>query len=133
MTIAGTVVDGIFYGATNALETCMNQETGEWWGKTENYVVVSNCDTSKTCGCATGNDDLCYVFDLSKGGDCGQILYKVPALLLASMICCLILLVVSVTYSIFTCTATCCDKPSMNSSSSSSSSSSSAPSASAQV
>jgi hypothetical protein len=120
LTICGTIVDGVFFGLTNSLKFCANTDTGETWGDASTIPFGATCDTSRLCACFNDSKDTCYGFDLTKGDDCGQLLNKVPALLAASMVFCIILFIASLAYSIFTCAATCCNKPPASSSSSSS-------------
>ena len=113
LCIAGVIFDGVIYGVTNALDACGNQETGEFYGDTQYLNQVVNCVVghSQTCLCVQGsNDDTCFLFDLRGADNCGQILTRLPSLLLASLIFVFLLLVLVFTYSIFTCMGVCCVK-----------------------
>ena len=113
LCIAGVIFDGVIYGVTNALDACGNQETGEFYGDTKYFTQVVNCAVghSQTCLCVQGsNDDTCFLFDLRGADNCGQILTRLPSLLLASLIFVFLLLVLVFTYSIFTCMGVCCVK-----------------------
>ena len=116
LCIAGVIFDGILYGATNALDTCFNQNTGDFYGNTEYNGFAFSCANghSQTCLCVSGsNSDTCYLFDLKSADDCGEILTKLPSLLLASLIFVFLLLILVFTYSIFTCMGVCCVKEPM--------------------
>ncbi len=113
LCIAGVIFDGVIYGVTHALDACGNQETGEFYGDTQYLFRVQDCAVghSQTCLCVQGNnDDTCFLFDLRGADNCGQILTKLPSLLLASLIFVFLLLVLVFTYSIFTCMGVCCVK-----------------------
>lgn len=101
------------YGVTHALDSCGNQETGEFYGDSKYYGNVVQCAVghSQTCLCVQGsNTDTCFLFNLRAADNCGQILTKMPALLLASLLFVFLLLVLIFTYSIFTCMGVCCNK-----------------------
>lgn len=114
LCIAGVIFDGIMYGVTNAMDTCVNQETGEFYGDTQYNFQAALCISghSQTCLCVQGSsDDTCFLFDLRSGADnCGEILTTLPSLLLASLIFVFFLLILVFTYSIFTCMGVCCVK-----------------------
>jgi hypothetical protein len=102
------------YGAVNGLDTCGNQDTGEIYGDNKYLSSVVACVSghSQTCLCVNGGQsDTCYLFNLDSADNCGQILTKMPALLITSVIFLAILFVIVLTYSAFTCKAVCCGRP----------------------
>eukprot|EP00388_Colpodella_angusta_P047900 GDKK01074369.1.p1 GENE.GDKK01074369.1~~GDKK01074369.1.p1 ORF type:complete len:240 (-),score=46.57 GDKK01074369.1:218-901(-) len=114
LCIAGVIFDGIIYGATNALDTCYDRENFTVYGDAQYGGQAINCalQNSQTCLCVQGsNDDTCFLFNLDSADNCGQILTKLPSLLLASLLFVFLLLVLVFTYSIFTCMGVCCVRP----------------------
>ena len=113
LSIAGVVLDGVFYGVTHALDTCLNQETGEFYGDMQYAGLALQCTNghSQTCLCVqSSNDDTCFLLDLKAAENCGQILTRLPSLLLASLLFLLLSLILVFTYSVFTCMGVCCVK-----------------------
>ena len=111
--IVGVILDGIWSGVTESLDTCYDQEKGEFYGSSTYQIFALSCASgnSQTCLCVnSGNSDTCYLFDLESADNCGEILTTMPALLLTSLIFLLLLLVTMFIYSIFTCMNTCCNK-----------------------
>lgn len=98
------------YNTTRDLDFCLNQETGDTYGNSNYYPDAVECayDHSQTCLCVQGsNDNVCFLFDLDNGDNCGQILSTLPALLLASLIFVVVNLLLVFTYSLFTCISLC--------------------------
>ena len=113
MLIVGVILDGIWFGVSNALDTCYDQKKGEFYGSSTYQPFAFACanGNSQTCLCVnSANEDTCYLFDLENADNCGEILTTMPALLLTSLIFLLLLLVTMFIYSIFTCMNTCCNK-----------------------
>lgn len=107
----GTILDGVFYGVMENLDTCYSRYTNEIYGDSSYSPYAKACavDHSQDCSCITSdNTDDCYLFDLKAANDCGEVLTTLPSDLLASMFFCLLLLIVVFTYSIFTCMTVCC-------------------------
>ena len=110
LCIAGVIFDGVMYNTTQALDFCWNQETGESYGNLNYYPEAVNCayDHSQTCLCVqSSNDNVCFLFNLNSAENCGQILTKLPALLLTSLIFVLLHLALVFMYSLFTCIYLC--------------------------
>jgi hypothetical protein len=121
LLIVGLILDGIIYGATNALDTCGDTNTGEIYGDTANtpYLISCAVDNHQDCLCIqSSNTDTCYLFNLESADNCGQILNKLPSLLLASVLFELVLVGTVFTYSVCTCKTVCCtgaeDQAAMN-------------------
>ena len=111
LCFVGTIFDGVTYGVTNDLKTCINQDTLAVFGESKYYPNAAGCipDHAQTCLCVNGDNNNCYLFDLNHGNEnCGMVLTKLPSLLLASMFFCLILLALVGTYSACTCMTICC-------------------------
>jgi len=112
LCIAGVIFDGVMYNTAQALDFCLDQDTGESYGDSKYYPDAAQCasDDSQTCLCVQGSDHLfthniCYLFNLLGAGNCGQILTKLPALLLTSLIFTLLNLML-VLYYLFACVLT---------------------------
>ena len=108
-------MDGIFYGVTNSLDTCYDQDKGEFYGSSSStykgYALACVYGHSQTCLCVNGgNSDTCYLFNLESADNCGEILSTMPELLLVSLLFLLGLFGTMLTYSIFTCKVVCCTK-----------------------
>lgn len=107
----GTILDGVFYGITENLDTCVNKHSLHVYGDSSYAAYAKACiiGHSQECSCVNSDNlDDCYMFNLKNANDCGDILTTLPAELLASMFFLLVLLFVVTTYSIFTCTNVCC-------------------------
>jgi len=114
LCIAGVIFDGVIYGATNALDTCIDRVNFQVYGDNQYAQQAGACIAghSQDCLCVQGsNDDTCFLFNLDSADNCGQILTKLPSLLLASLLFVFLMLVLVFTYSIFTCMGVCCVKP----------------------
>lgn len=114
LLVVGLIIDGIVFGATNGLDTCVDQDTNKYYGDSKYNIYAEACriDHSQTCVCVNSdNTDNCYLFNLQAADNCGQILTKLPSLLLASVLFMLVLIVVVFVYSIFTCKTVCCASP----------------------
>jgi hypothetical protein len=107
----GMIVDGVLFGASNALDTCIDQDIGELYGDSSYKIYAVSCalDHGQTCACVNGADtDTCYMFNLESAKDCGQILTKLPALLVASVVFMVFTIVLVILYSVLTCKVVCC-------------------------
>lgn len=114
LCIAGVIFDGVIYGATNALDTCIDRVNMQVYGDKQYGTQAGECipGHSQDCLCVQGsNDDTCFLFNLGSADNCGQILTQLPSLLLASLLFVFLMLVLVFTYSIFTCMGVCCVKP----------------------
>lgn len=114
LVFAGLGLDGAFYGVTNGLDSCINQKTGEYYGEEGLFSIYAECTGhSETCLCVNEQtSDKCYVFNIKEADNCGQILTRLPSLLMASVIFLTFLFVLVLAYSIFTCKMLCC-KPAL--------------------
>lgn len=94
------IVDGVYFGITNSLTTCINTDTGDFYGESDynRYALACSLDEDHQCICVKGSDDKCYLFDLTDGDDCGVILTKLPSLLLASLFICLSCFLILIVY-----------------------------------
>ena len=111
LLIVGIILDGIWYGVTDSLDACYDQDKNKFYGSTKYQDLAEACaiDNSQTCLCVDGaKEDICYIFNLESANNCGMILTVMPALLLASLILMLVLFVTMLTYSICTCKVVCC-------------------------
>jgi len=106
LCIAGVVYGGVMYNTIRALDFCLNQYTGEIYGNDKYYSEAFQCASGhpQTCLCVQSRrENVCFLFDLRSANNCGQILTKLPALLLTSLIFVLVTLLLVFTYSLFTC------------------------------
>ena len=89
LCFSGMLVDSFGYRRVNALETCVNTETGEWNGASYMQPEAAVCasQTDKLCACI-GPHDVCHNFDINeyKQDNCELILTKYTDLLLISAI-----------------------------------------------
>ena len=94
------------YNAIRRLDFCLNQYSGETYGNAEYYPEAFQCanDNPQTCLCVDGRrENICFLFNLGSADNCGQILTKLPALLLTSLIFVVVTLLLLITYSMLTC------------------------------
>mmetsp|Transcript_23258 Transcript_23258/g.38784 ORF Transcript_23258/g.38784 Transcript_23258/m.38784 type:complete len:229 (-) Transcript_23258:390-1076(-) len=108
--VGGVILEGVFYGVTNDLAACWNQDTGEGYGDSDYqaYALICTYNSGYQCLCVQADKDSdCYEFDLQKGDDCGRILTELPGLLLAAMLVCLAGLCVAIPYTACTCGSVC--------------------------
>jgi hypothetical protein len=114
VTLAGIIVDGVAYGTTSRLDTCINQYNGELYGAARFGTRAAACAVkhAQTCLCVdAGNSDSCYLFDLQSAKNCGEILHHLPSLLLASVLFMILLFVFDICYSVQTCFALSAEAP----------------------
>jgi hypothetical protein len=116
------ILDGVVYGATNALDACRDSTTFEVYGDNSpsNGLAMAYCaqQHGQDCMCVRNSDSDCYVFNLDSADNCGQIMTKLPSLLLAAVLFELILVGTVFAYSVCTCKTLCCasaeDQAAMN-------------------
>jgi hypothetical protein len=111
--VIGIILDGIEFGVTNSLTTCVDGNTGEIYGDggSSGNALLCAIGDSHDCSCVRDQSgDLCYEFNLQAADNCGQILNQLPSLLLASLLFQLLLFGTVFAYSICTCRSVCCVK-----------------------
>lgn len=89
LTFSGMLVDSFGYRRVNALETCVNTETGAWTGASGMQPEAAVCatQTAKLCACV-GDHDVCHFYDINpyRQQNCELILTRYTDLLLVSLI-----------------------------------------------
>jgi ferredoxin-thioredoxin reductase catalytic subunit len=117
----GIVLDGLSFGLTHSITTCVDGNTDKVYGDSDSSGNAALCaiGDSHDCSCVRDQSgDICYEFNLKAADNCGQIMGKLPALLLASLIFELLLFIAVFGYSVCTCRSVCCssaeDKAAIN-------------------
>jgi hypothetical protein len=89
LSFSGMLVDSFGYRRVNALETCVNNVTGEFSGASGLQPEAAQCAVNggHLCGCV-GDQDICHNFDINKyrGQNCELILTHYTDLLLVSLV-----------------------------------------------
>jgi len=90
LCFAGMLTDSFGYRRTNALETCVNTETGEYNGASYLEPKASTCaaQTNDLCACVKSGGDDCHFFNINKykQDNCELILTNYTDLLLVSLV-----------------------------------------------
>ena len=96
--IAGTANDSKYRTMSN-LNTCMSSDTGEIYGSTLHLDHATLClekHSSQDCVCVMHESVYCSTHNLNNSNNCGVFLNIIPTLLLASMISCVGLLLLTI-------------------------------------
>lgn len=96
--IAGTANDSKYRTMSN-LNTCMSSDTGEIYGSTLHLDHATLClekHSSQDCVCVMHESVYCSTHNLNNSNNCGVFLNTIPTLLLASMISCVGLLLLTI-------------------------------------
>jgi len=119
VVIIGAVSDGFGEKVVEMLDTCVNKDGSVYGDTNPVYVILAkSCQSEKPnhdCACMNYDEEEdgggCYYYDLGHDKDqCSQVLSYYKVLLLNSANVCTTLIFITVIWSIWICSASCCNQ-----------------------